>query len=321
MSPSTPITPQQSPAPNGNGNGNDNGSMYPRGPKLSLYTGPTVHIAIGPSEYGFYVHVNALSVTKYFALHGPPLTAEQKAARAEAAPEQPEGHLDSQAAIKKEDPGGPARSRSPTVAPENLSAAPAFSAADIFGLSTPDYYLRGTIYDRAAFELIVNWLYNDYPDVPGNRREYRTLLKAYLLALKYEISPLQDCIIECLRRYHQEFNITFDDFSWLIRRLDDTPETHTTPLVMYLADQIAWEIVSLGYVGFTEANRSFNDYMQKDYHPCRIVLFKALANIARSTNPYDPATGDNRWKIADRPKADEVSPVTDTVDMVDIDSD
>lgn len=321
MSPSTPITPQPSPAPNGNGNGIVSGNMYPRGPKPSLYTGPTVHIAIGSSEDEFFVHVKALSVTKYFVLHGPPLTAEQKAARAKSALEQPEGHLDSQAAIKKEDPGGPDRSRSPTVGSENLSEVPAFSVTDILGLSTPDYYLKGSIYDRGAFELIVNWLYNDYPDVPGTRREYRTLQKAYLLALKYEISPLQDCIVECFRRYHQVYNITFDDFTWLIRRLDDTPETHTTPLVMYLADQIAWEIVSQGYVEFTEANRSFNDYMQKDYHPCRTVLFKALANIARATNPYDPATGDNRWRTADRPKADEAFPITDTVDMIDIDSD
>ncbi|KIV92996.1 hypothetical protein PV10_04244 [Exophiala mesophila] len=322
MSFSSQITPRPSPAASRNGMASVSCDRSER-QKISLYTGPTVHIAIGPEEHDFFVHVKALSLTKFFELCGPPLTAEQKAARAESMSKQPEGGPVSQPEIKEEDCGVKARSRSPTIGLSDVSRTSAFSVADVLGgmSTTPDYYLKGTIYDRNAFELIVNWLYNREPEVPTSRRDYLTLLKSYLIALKFAIDPLQDCIIDRLQKYHQVYSTTFEDFTWLIRRLEDTPKTHATPAVMYLADQIAWEIISLGYGEYAKSNPRFDEYLQKDDHPCRVVLFKALTNIARSSDPSDPANSRNRWKAANRPVVNDTSPLTNMVDTIDIDSD
>ncbi len=81
---------------------------------------------------------------------------------------------------------------------------------------TPVYYLEGHRYHPAAFEIVVNWLYHQNPDTPKTQDEYTTVMRAYLLALRYRIIELQDAGIDYMRQHHREFSARFVDLiSWL----------------------------------------------------------------------------------------------------------
>ncbi|KAK5321112.1 hypothetical protein LTR93_006354 [Exophiala xenobiotica] len=181
----------------------------------------------------------------------------------------------------------------------------------------PAYNLEGFVYEPAAFEVVVNWLYNQPPNKPAMRNDCKTLLRAYVLALQYRITGLQDELVDCIRQYHRDFNVTFEDLIWLINRISEEPTAHIIPMMQYLIDQIAFEISTQGFTEFSRNNIMFETFLAEGVHPIRIVLFRALADVARANPHRDPAQGPNRWRVDDWVAAP--TPIQNPIDIIDID--
>ena len=155
-----------------------------------------------------------------------------------------------------------------------------------------DYHLD--IQHVKAFEVFVNWLYNKAPTVPKSQAQAKTLIQAYLIALKYQAYPLQDLIVDCLRRHFAENTFSFDQlFIYLLNRHGDDPHCK---LIRYFVDQVAYEIYSRGYQPFkTEGGNLGIDTFLKDRvgGVVRQALFIALAKLAHQAKEQkrivDPA--------------------------------
>ncbi|EXJ93227.1 hypothetical protein A1O3_01784 [Capronia epimyces CBS 606.96] len=158
------------------------------------------------------------------------------------------------------------------------------------------YHLEGFVYESTAYEVIVNCLYNQLPDRPTTRHQCKTLLKSYVLALQYRITDLQDALVDCIRQYHREFTIAFEDLVWLINRLGHGEMIQKIPMVKYMIDQCAWEICSNGYKSFARQNPWFEPFLVLGDRPIRKVLFEAITEVS---DHADPATGPNRYRVDD----------------------
>ncbi|KIX03576.1 uncharacterized protein Z518_07129 [Rhinocladiella mackenziei CBS 650.93] len=267
--PTTPPRPRVNPRPAGSGR----------------YSRQTLHITVGRSKEPFHVHYSHLERTAFFEIHGTPAAARSRAPSVSG-------------------------DRNPTVSPDPVKQeedvdAPGSDADSNANMlveespSTPVYHLDGRCHDPASFEVIVNWLYNISPKKPVTRNQCRTLLKAYVLALTYKITLLQDALIDCFRQYHQDYNIVFEDLIWLVNRLEETREVLTVPMVRYLVDQIAWEISQQGYATFTSHNIFFETFLIEGNRPIRKTIFEAVADLLRPTRPGDPAIGPSRYRVQD----------------------
>lgn len=167
--------------------------------------------------------------------------------------------------------------------------------------SIPVYHLEGKVYEPAAFEVLVNYLYNSPPTMPASREQCKTLLKAYVLALRYRVEDLQDLIIDCFRSYHREFHVYFEDLIWLVNRVGDDEAGCMVPMVVYLVQQVAFEIAAEGFATFAQNNTFIDIFLVRGDRQLRKVLFEAMAAVARGGAPRDPATGPHHWKIANWP--------------------
>jgi hypothetical protein len=256
----------------------------------NLFSRPALHIAVGSPKKSFYVHIPQLAKTAFFDVHGRPAGAQEK---------------DLQSQTKSPTPRDATVTPPPMIKEEAELEETGLEGTEgnyIFVPQTgrgPDYDLSNPILQPAAFEIIVEWLYNKTPEVPRTRVETRTLLRAYILSTMYKMEPLQDILVDRLRKYHQEYHVSFDDLKWLIRRLGDNRETHLVPMVRYLVDQIAWEVYIQGFGQFVLNNPTFVDFLSLGDHPIRVLLFESLS-ILGNGNHTDPATGLNRWRVRDR---------------------
>lgn len=246
-----------------------------------LFSQRTLLILIGNERVPFHVHPTQLANTAFFEAHGNPTTAADR--EEQGRDESTVPGMNTPSIEIKQDPD-----RSPTLAPE---PEPTTLEAD--------YVLTGKVLQPAAFEVIVKYLYNQPPDSPKIRAQCRTSLQAYVLALRYNMFGLQDMIVSNFRQYHQEYTVSFEDLLWLVNRLGDSPASHTIPMIRYFADQIAFEITNQGFEKFLDSNSLFHDFLTIGDRPIRAVVFEAVVNIAR-TIPVDPATGPNKWTVANR---------------------
>lgn len=279
-----------------------------------LFSQQTLLILVGEAREPFHIHPTQLANTAFFEMHGEPATAAEKEARLRYGPltpgmTTPPSMSTPPVEIKRE------AGRSPTIEPEQRITGSGVSTA----ATGEDYHLVGNVFEPAAFEVIVKWLYNQPPDAPRNRPQCKTLLRAYVMALQYRIDKLQDVLVENFRKYHTGFKVDFEDLIWLINRTGDDPATHAIPMVRYFAAQIAYEITSEGYERFIVNNGFFQRFLTSGDRPIRAVIFEAIIELARTPKPADPATGLNKWKVSDN-----VPPrlrLANLVEMVEIDDD
>lgn len=253
----------------------------------SKYGKKTFLITVGAEKEPFHVHVSHLERTAFFDVHGRPPGMDLASASMSPAttPSTVRDQTLSPVPVKMEDPtdtfGTPGSDQQPM---DDLAAPPVV------------YHLKGIGHEPAAFEVFVNWLYNQPPGTPLSRTHCKTLLRAYILAVWYKVDDLQDAIIDCIRQYHKNFNIVFEDLVWMINRFGESDVLLNVPMVKYLIDQCAWEIYSQGYRSFARHNVLFEDFLTMGDRPVRKVLFEAIADVSRNTM-VDPATGPNRYKV------------------------
>lgn len=148
-----------------------------------------------------------------------------------------------------------------------------------------------------AFQVFVKWLYNTKPDTPESPNGCKNLIQAYLLALKYSAFPLQDLIVDCIRRYLSATNLDFDSlFIYLLNRHGDDPECK---LMRYLIDQTAYDIATVGigeFLGGGPQNNFILFIGERCQGNVRVALVDALAKVAfdalHGTRIEDPSTAE-----------------------------
>ncbi|KAK6386095.1 hypothetical protein LTS17_001669 [Exophiala oligosperma] len=276
------------------------------------YSRQTLHITVGRGRDSFHVHYAQLETTAFFEVH--------------KSNDEDNNHVNGSGSVseERERRGDIERTLSPEIIKrEEGGSAPATDTTKPTTPQTspskPAYHLEGYVYEPRAFEVVVNWLYNIAPTPPSIRSECKTLLRAYVLALQYRIVDLQDALINCLRHYHREYNVNFEDLIWLVNRLAESPEKHTVPMMQYLIDQIAFEISTQGFTEFARINVMFETFLADGSRPVRVVLFKALADVAQADPRRDPAQGPNRWRVQDWIMGHR--PAQSPVDIIPIDED
>ena len=157
---------------------------------------------------------------------------------------------------------------------------------------TCHYYLPKV--QRPEFEILVNFLYNTLPGIPTGLEESRVLVRAYVLAVRYQIEGLQNAIVDRFREFHQLVDFNVDIFAYLIGRFkrgdfDDCPDNKQ--LVRYFVEQIAYDIAVKGYEEFKKDNEFIHWFILEDTRRLRLELFKALAVHGRFTKRLpDPAS-------------------------------
>jgi hypothetical protein len=146
-----------------------------------------------------------------------------------------------------------------------------------------------------AFAIFVNWLYNTPPQVPATAQNCKTLIQAYLIALKYRATGLQNLALNRIRQFHINHQVDFDlFFIYLLNRHGD--DVHCR-LIKYFVDQIAYEIADSGVAEFDALNSGFEYFIRdRPEGKVRTALFHALGKIAtagkRGAKIRDPAVGD-----------------------------
>ncbi|EXJ91430.1 hypothetical protein A1O1_04542 [Capronia coronata CBS 617.96] len=250
------------------------------------YSKKTLRITVGVEREPFHVHFSQLERTGFFEVHGWPLGVDALGSPTPASTVR--DSTVSPVPVKLEGGGEEMNTKQGLNDHRSLD--------DL--ISSHVYHLEGRCYEPAAFEIVVNWLYNQPPETPISRSNCRILLRAYVLALNYQIIPLQDAIVDCIRQYHREFNVVFEDLVWIINRLGDSESLHSIPIVRYLLDQCAWEIYSQGYSSFAHHNTLLEPFLEVGDRPIRKFLFEAITEISRST-AGDPAIGPNRYRVDD----------------------
>ncbi|KAL2392381.1 hypothetical protein ABEF93_002262 [Exophiala dermatitidis] len=251
--------------------------------RRSKFSNQTLLITVGAEKVPFHVHVGLLEETSFFDVHGrlpglerTPITSPERDQTLSPAP--------NYIPVKREEGTRDDYGTGKQAVDQPVDTAP-----------LPTYLLEGSVYTAAAFGIVVDALYNIAPPAPDSRAECRTVLRSYVLALTYHIVPLQDAIVDCFRQHHQQFNVVFEDLTWLINRIGDGEEIHSIPMVRYLIDQCAWEIYSQGYNSFVQHNVFFERFLSFGDHPVRRALFEAIAQVSRT--PIDPAAGLNRYTV------------------------
>lgn len=151
-----------------------------------------------------------------------------------------------------------------------------------------DYHLETHFVQ--AFAIFVEWLYNVPPKDPKSPSQCKTLIQAYLLALTYHATGLQNLLLDCIRRYHVAHQVNFDlSFIYLLNRHGDDLNCK---LIQYFIDQIAYEIADSSVEEFDSTNAGFEYFLrERPQGRVRTALVHALAKIATA--------GKNGGKVVD----------------------
>jgi hypothetical protein len=271
----------------------------------SRYALPTINCLVGNEAAPFNVHYHFLADTRFFEVHGEISNAHASPTRPAASPTPSERTVNHDGIKVEED------------VPEPVTPVPAPNATTM-----SVYQLKGHVFDPAAFEIVINSLYNCPPEIPRCRAELRTLRKTYILALMYGMENLQNDVVDCFRRFHSQYNVLFEDFVWFVRWIDaDEHVLSGIPMVQYLISQCAYEIAKNGYAEFAEGNNDFEEFLVDGAHPLRKEIFKAIAALTNAARAVDPATGMNKWRVGDwmqdqRPER-EASVQSEVIDLDD----
>jgi hypothetical protein len=264
-------------------------------PQPGLYSSTTIPILVGPQQEAFYVHYAFLEKSKFFELHPrPSFTPSLSRIGPLNSPALSETTLaadESATTPIKEEAGQDTRM-------SNDDAASTFTTVP--NTSIQPIQLIGSLYDPAAFGIIVaNW-YNMPPVTPRDRKDFMVHRKAYILALRYGLVELQDDLVDCCRNFHTRFNVQFDDLMWFAQRVaKEEIKACYNPMVRYLIDQVVYEILTHGYSEFVSANYSFEVFLINDKHVLRKWIFSTMASAATIRNRLDPAHGMSRWRVRD----------------------
>jgi hypothetical protein len=166
------------------------------------------------------------------------------------------------------------------------------------------YHISTDIHTPEAFKMFVDWLYNTKPSTPETQEECRFLLQTYVLAVQYDAAPLQNDIIDCLRKYHVKATVDLNHLIWLT---DHTKDNTGLPMTAYLVQQIAYEIADQGVEKYEKHNKYLPNYMREGDCFVRYELVKAIAHLATSAERKagDPATSEaTKWYITELDKAE-----------------
>ncbi len=292
----------------------------PRAKASGMYANPTIPILVGENEDAFHVHYTFLEKTAFFQEHGDPVFGQTPAPSQAATPDPEQPTMSSPALSEATIVADNAEVKMEGADCDNMETetTPTFSAPQMAEI--PVYRLRGLCYDPAAFEIIVNFLYNQRPATPLHRNDFKTFRKAYILALRYQMHELQDHLVGCFREFHAHYTLNFDDVTWFTNRIPGNDVVVCqVPLVQYLVDQCAFEVYREGYDEFVRRNHGFELFLSHGDRPLRNELFKAMARITRNNHPADPAVDVNRWSVHNWPHYDPKAPKAAAVDVIDID--
>ncbi|OAP61917.1 hypothetical protein AYL99_04120 [Fonsecaea erecta] len=290
------------------------------------YANPTIQIVVGRTKRTqqlFHVHYAFLEKTDFFSVHGPPPLPTATA----TAPTPTRGwvSMNSPAATENAATPEPDEVKVEQDIEDQTAETGEYSGASPTATggaaNAPAYNLQGLIYEPAAFEVVVNFLYNEPPLPPSSSTEYRILMKAYILALQYRMPGLQDDLIDCFRNFHKEHRIRFADLFWISGRIGDGEAVCEVPLIQYFVHQIAFEIFQGGYDSFVQRNDDFERFLTQGDRPLRKRLFRAIAQVAQVKKPEDPALGPNRWRVVDYPTFERSADTTtsQTADIIELD--
>ncbi|KAJ9605250.1 hypothetical protein H2200_009907 [Cladophialophora chaetospira] len=292
----------------------------PRSKASGKYANPTIPILIGENEDAFNVHYSFLEKTAFFEQHGYPVLSRNPAPSTTpsstlqpvmSSPAPSDGTVaPDEADIKMEGTGDGIM----------MDELPEPSPAPTTETTIKPYKLKGLIFDPAAFEVIVNYLYNQYPQTPLHRNDFKTHRKAYILALRYRMEGLQDQLVECFRAFHVNYTVHFDDLTWIANRIPGIEAVVCkVPLVQYLVDQCAYEIYREGYDEFARQNHGFELWITDGTRLLRKELFVAMSRISKANNPHDPAVAVNQWRVRDWPQYDPSTPMPAAANVIDVD--
>lgn len=234
---------------------------------------------MGPKKVTFNIHEALLQLkTSFFEVHpepnGEPTTAPSKEPEQETAfKSESSPSTDAEMSESTHEPRTPSMSSAgidstgPTASPDKNEQA--FVAVD-YHLDT--HFVK-------AFGILVDWLYNTPPKDPKTPNQCKTLIQAYLLALKYRGQGLQNLLLDCIRRFHIEHGVNFDMlFIYLLNRHGDDVECK---LIRYFVDQIAYEIADTGMAEFDASNGGL-EYFLRDRPQGRVraALMHAMGDLA-----------------------------------------
>jgi hypothetical protein len=247
---------------------------------------------VGPAKAPFNIHEALLQVkTAFFEVH-----TERNGGTLEAQGQE----LEVERTLKKESSPSTddTMSESPTILTPEMSSTTNDTASQEPNETKEiqaDYHLE--THFVKAFAVFVNWLYNTPPQVPKTALNCKTLIQAYLLAVKYRAIGLQNLVVDRIRKYHTDHQVNFDlFFIYLLNRHGDDVRCK---LIRYFVDQIAYEIADSGVGEFDALNSGFEYFMRdRPEGKVRTALLHALAKIAM--------TAKNGTKVAD-PAVVEVS--------------
>lgn len=171
-----------------------------------------------------------------------------------------------------------------------------FSPCTYPNTGAQSYKLSGKHHRPAAFNIFVEWLYNDPPKPIRAWVDIKPLLQAYALALRYKAYPLQNLIIERFRQYHAKTSIKFSNLIWLANHSGEKAgeERSPCPLLLYFIQQVAYEIAVGGFDEFSRENVDLNTFLaESDLWRTRLALFKAIAKCSQASKSLlnDPAKG------------------------------
>jgi hypothetical protein len=243
---------------------------------------------VGPTKAPFNIHEALLQAkTAFFEVHTEPNGGTLGAQDQEA---------ESETTFKKESSDGTDDGMSePTIGiatPRTLSATSDTASQEQKEqrVTKADYHLD--THFVKAFAIFVDWLYNTPPQLPKTALSCKTLIQAYLLAIKYRATGLQNLLLDRIRRYHSDHQVNFDlFFIYLLNRHGDDVKCK---LIKYFVDQIAYEIADSSVEEFDAVNSGF-EYFMRDRPEGRVrtALFHALGKVAaagkRGAKIVDPA--------------------------------
>ena len=237
----------------------------------------------------FNVHKAKLSKTTFFEKNGPIPTLEQKQAQAESHNEEAQSQMPH---VKRESTVGPYDADTTGTVNEDTLPKTTFSVAN-----APDYVITTRDHDPAAFNVLVQWLYNDPPKRIRFKQDKAMLLRTYRLALRYNAYNLQNLILQRFREYHQDYSVEFDDLKYLAHREN---EDLRCPMITYLLEQVAYQITTDGLEPFLDKNKMFEETFNDNSLPIiQFALLRAISRHAEASRGAlgDPAKGFGRWDI------------------------
>ncbi|KIW62855.1 hypothetical protein PV04_09747 [Phialophora macrospora] len=267
----------------------------PRPNTTRNYADPTIQILVGDRQEPFHVHYAFLERTHFFQVHGYPNILQTPGPSPSAplnspAPSDITVTADGVEVKVEASEEGRVENREPISTPTTPMASTA-------------YVLKGIIYEPEAFEIVVNSLYHVPPSTPAHRSGIRIFRKAYCLALQYQMSDLQDEIVDCFRNFHAVYSVHFDDLLWLARRISGNETVVCqVPIIQYLIEQCAYDIYRDGYDNFESRNPGLQGFLEKGNSSLRVEVFKAMTRIAMANHAPDPALGINHWRVQDWPQ-------------------